>query len=107
MNQNPSGVQILKSAPQVLTSDIIETIDAISHIDSEQSLLEHIEHLDTLSRLTGYSATYAKEIVSDRLAEFEQPDHGEHRASFSRQGGGSSEEFGDAAVTSLFGILVR
>lgn len=86
--------------------EFIETRDAISHLDSE-GLSEHLEHLDSLAELTGYDATAAKEIVSDRLARFEEPDHGEYRPSFSRHGRGSSDEFGDAAVASLFGNLVK
>lgn len=87
--------------------EFVETREAISHLNSEQSLSEHLEHLDALAELTGYDAANAKEIVSDRLAEFEEPDHGEYRPSSSRHSGDSSAEFGDAAVASLFGNLVK
>ena len=92
---------------QMVRYEFFETGEAISHLDSEQSLSEHLEHLDSLADLSGYDATNAKEVVYDRLAEFEEPDHGEYRPSFSRHGGGSSEEFGDAAIASLFGNLVK
>ena len=92
---------------QMVRYEFFETRNAISHLDSEESLSEYMEHLDSLAVLTGYDAADAKEIVSDRLAEFEDPDHGEYRPSFSRHGGGSSEEFGDASIASLFGNLVK
>ncbi len=87
--------------------EFFETTDAISHLDSEQSLSEHLEHLDSLAKISGYDATDAKETVYDRLAEFDEPDHGEYRPHFSKHGGESSEEFGDAAIASLFGNLVK
>lgn len=92
---------------QAVRYEFIETRDAISHLDSEQSLSEHLEHLDSLAELSGYDATVAKGIVSAQLAVFGGPDHTEYRPSFSRHGHGSSEEFGDAAVASLFGNLVK
>ena len=46
--------------------EFIETRDAIGHLDSQQSLSEHLEHLDTLAELTGYDPASAKEIVSDQ-----------------------------------------
>ncbi len=87
--------------------EFTDTREAISHLDSEQSLSEHLEHLDSLAELTGYDATNAREVVTDRLVEFEDPDHGEYRPSLSRRGDGTSEEFGDAALASLFGSLVK
>jgi DNA polymerase III delta prime subunit len=84
-----------------------ETRDAIGHLDSEQSLSEHLEYLDSLAKLTGYDATDAKRVVFGRLAELEEKDHDEYRPSFSRHGRPSPEEFGDAAVSSLFGNLVK
>lgn len=87
--------------------EFTETRDAISHLDSEQSLAEHLEHLDALAELTGYDGANAKEIVSTRLAECEEPDDTEYRPSFSRRAGGRSEEFDDTAIASLFGNLVR
>jgi len=87
--------------------EFTETRDAISHLDSKQSLSEHLEHLDALAELTGYYSAIAREIVCNRLAECEEPDDTEYRPSFSRRAGGSSEEFDDAAIASLFGNLVR
>lgn len=92
---------------RIVRYELIETRDAISHLDSEQSLSEYLEHLDSLAELTGYDATDAKQIVYDRLGEFEEPDHGEHQPSFSGHGHGSSDEFGDAAVASLFASLIK
>ena len=99
--------EVVDAIDQVVRYEFKETRDAISHLDSEQSLSEHLEHLGALAELTGHDATDAEKIVSDRLAEFERPDHGEYRPSFFRHSGESSEEFGDAAIASLFGNLLR
>lgn len=63
-----------------------ETRDAISHLDSEESLSEHLDYLDSLAELTGHDAIKAKGIVSDRLAALEEPDHSEYRPRFSGHG---------------------
>ena len=84
-----------------------ETEDAISHLGSERELSEHLEHLDTLAALTGGDAERAKEIVSQRLGELEEPDYGEHRPSFSTRGSATGEEFSDESMRSLFLNLLR
>lgn len=99
--------EVVEAIDRMVRYEFVDTRDAIGHLDSEQSLSEHLEHLDSLAALTGYDPTDAKEIVSDRLAEFEEPDYSEHRPSYSRRGSGPSDEFGDAAVASLFGNLVK
>lgn len=99
--------EVADAIDQMVRYEFTDTREAISHLDSEQSLSEHLEHLDSLAELTGYDAANAKEVVSERLAEFEEPDYGEYRPSLSRRGDGTSEEFGDAAVASLFGSLVK
>ena len=83
------------------------TEDTVSQLDSEQSLVEHLEYLDTLAGLTGENTEDAQEIVSMRLNEFEEQDHGEHRPSFSRSGSATGEEFSDEAIQSLFGNLLQ
>lgn len=92
---------------QMVSYEFIETEDAIRHLDSEDYLLEHLEYLTSLAELTGYDATSAKGIVSDRLAEFNEEDQTEYRPSFSRYSPRASEKFGDAEVTSLFRNLVK
>lgn len=92
---------------EMVRYELSETRDNISHLDSEESLSEHLEHLDSLAILTGYDVTDAKEVVFRRLAELEERDHDEYRPSFSGHGRAPSEEFGDAAISSLFGNLVK
>ena len=87
--------------------ELWETEDAISHLGSERELAEHLEHLDTLAALIGEDAEGAKEVVLQRLGEFEEPDHGEHRPSFSRRGNATGEEFSDESMRSLFLNLLR
>lgn len=92
---------------RVASYEFTETSDAISHLDSEQHLSEHMEQLDTLARLTGYDAEPAKGIVSERLAQFEEPDHGDYRPSMTRSSGSGEDRFDDDAILSLFSNLVR
>ena len=92
---------------QMIRYEFFDTRNAIWHLDSEQSLNEYLDHLDSLAAISGYDATDAKEIVYDRLAELEEPVHDEHRPSFSRRGGELSEEFGNVAIASLFGNLMK
>ena len=91
----------------VLHYEFYETEDAISHLDSENELSEHLEHLDTLAALTGEDAERAKNIVLQRLSELEELDYGEHRPSFSSRGSTTSEKFSDEAMRSLFLNLLR
>ena len=87
--------------------EFYETEDAISHLDSENELSEHLEHLDSLAALTGEDAERAKYIVLQRLSELEELDYREHRPSFASRGSTTSEEFSDDAMRSLFSSLLQ
>ncbi|MGR3420843.1 MAG: nSTAND3 domain-containing NTPase [Paracoccus sp. (in: a-proteobacteria)] len=99
--------QVGDAIDQMACYEFTEIRDTIRNLDSEQSLLEHREHIDNLAELTGYDATEAKEIIADKISELEEPEHDEHQPTFSSRGSGSSEEFNDAALSSLFGNLVK
>lgn len=101
----PSKVD--EALDQMIDFECNQTYDAISHLDSEQALSEHLQHLESLAALTGCNIAVAKQVVSERLAELEEPDHDEYRPSFSRNSVSASQEFGDAEVASLFGNLVK
>ncbi|MYD76767.1 MAG: hypothetical protein F4244_09225 [Gammaproteobacteria bacterium] len=83
-----------------------ETKNTISCLDSEQSLHEHLEYLENLARLTGINTDRAQETVLEKLNNYEEQDHGEHRPSFSRSGGTADGEFSNEAIRSLFGSLL-
>lgn len=83
------------------------TWDAINHLDSEQDLSEHKEHLDALAGLTGRDARAAKEIIKERLAELEAPDLPEERTSSTSPFQFSREDFNDEALRSLFSNLIN
>lgn len=87
--------------------ELFETSNAISHLDSEGSLSEHLGHLDSLAALTGYDPKTAKETVYDRIAELEEPKQDAVRPEFSGPRPSSGGEFSDAALASLFGNLVK
>ena len=92
---------------RMVSYEFTETRDAISHLDSQEGLLEHLDYLDSLAEITGHNVIRAKEIVSQRLAECDVQDQDEYRPSFSRHGRASPAEFGDAEISSLFGTLVK
>lgn len=83
-----------------------DTQDAISHLDSKQSLSEHNEHLEMLAGLTGRDARAAREIINERLAELEEPELEEEHLSFSSRVRSSSDDFNDDALQSLFSKLI-
>lgn len=87
--------------------EFAQTSDAIGYMDSEDSLSEHLGYLDSLAKLTGRDPEHAKLIVSERLAQFEEPDHGEYGTGFSPSRSQSHEEFDDEALQSLFSNLLR
>lgn len=91
---------------EVVRYEFEETADATSHMESEDSLLEQLEHLDALAKLTGYDPEEAKQIVADRLHEIVEPDYSEHRPSFSSKASGAEREFSDAELRSLFFNLI-
>ena len=104
-DETPESVEEMIS--YAIDYELSETDDAINHLDSEQSLIEHLEYLDALAALTGESVEVAKEIVSQRLGEFEEPDYGEHQLIFPAGRESVGEEFSDEAIRSLFGNLLR
>ena len=104
---DPAPETVQEAIDGAVHYELSETYDAISHLDSEHSLSEHLGYLDILAKLTGYDAESAKEIVSQRLSECEEPDYGEHRPSFSRSGSSTGEDFSDEAIQSLFWNLLR
>ena len=86
---------------------LFSTEDAISHLDSEDELSEHLEHLEALEELTGEDADDAKKIVLHRLSELQVPEYEEYRPDFTRSGGVKGEEFSDDAMHNLFSNLLR
>ena len=84
-----------------------DTQDAISHLDSEQSLSEHIEYLNELAELTGRDASAANEIVNKRLIRFDAPQWSEDRPIFGSRHRSSHEDFNDDALRSLFSNLIN
>ena len=61
---------------------------------------------EAISKTTGINPDSALQAVSEKLAQYEQPDYGEHRGSFSRPQQSQSTEFSDDALVSLFSNLV-
>ena len=88
--------------------ELEETSDAISHLDSEQSLSEQLEHIEALGRLTGRNIDAALQTVNERLYQFQEPDYSEERVNISsRSSGRATEVFSDDCMRSLFSTLLE
>ncbi len=83
-----------------------ETKDAISHLDTHQDLSEHLEHLESLAKVTGFNSDDAKQIVSDRMSELDEPDYSDHHISVPHVKSRFDREFSDEELHSLFSSLV-
>ncbi|WP_420412398.1 restriction endonuclease [Roseibium sp.] len=83
------------------------TGEAISHLDTEDSLTEHLDYLDSLAKLTGRDPEEAKSVVFDRISEIEESDHEERSTGFSPSRRQGNEKFDDDDLISLFSNLLR
>lgn len=81
--------------------------DAISDLSTVDELREHIEFLESLSSVTGYSPSHAVNIVKDRINEFEDHEPTEKSASFPPQSNDFEEKFTDSDLKSLFSSLIK
>jgi energy-coupling factor transporter ATP-binding protein EcfA2 len=100
----PDNVQAVLDS--TIDYELEETEGAISHLDSEQSLSEQIDYLDSLAKLTGRDASTAKEIINEKLSELEETQWSEERPSFPSRPGSERENFNDDALRSLFSGLI-
>ena len=120
-DEMPNNVQeILESA---IGYEFTETEDASRHLDSEQSLSEHLDYIDTLAELTWHNPQHARDVINQRLAELEYTEWPEKHPSFLGRSlpaskwpekhpsflGRSlpaSKEFDDNALYSMFSKLI-
>lgn len=84
-----------------------ETREATSHLDSEGDLLEHLEYLKSLAKLTGFDLDHAEMVVHDRISEIEESDPSERASGYSPRRERSEEKFSDDDIKSLFSNLIR
>jgi len=84
-----------------------DTSEAISHLDTESSLSEHLDYLDALAKLTGRDPEMAKSVVYERLSKIEESRHEERSTGFSPSIRRNDEEFGDSDLVSMFSSLLR
>lgn len=102
----PETVQ--ETIDQAVGYELEHTDDAVSHLDSEQALSEQLSLLDTLEELTGQNANAARDVVSEKLVQYERPDHDDHEYSgYSGRSGSQGDDFDDSALNSLFSTLVQ
>ncbi|MDA0155547.1 ATPase family protein associated with various cellular activities (AAA) [Vibrio crassostreae] len=106
---------MLDTAPQQV-SDIInqlvsyefnDTRNAISHLDTEDELSEHLEFLSELAKITKHDLEKSKMIVLDRINELEEEDSANQNTSYTPRSNRDKEEFSDDALKSLFSNLVK
>ena len=100
----PNNVQeILELA---IDYEFTMTEDASGHLDSEQSLSEHLSYIDTLAELTGHSPQHARDVINQRLTELESTEWPEELPSFRGRSLPASKEFDDNALYSMFSKLI-
>ena len=100
----PNNVQeILEWA---IDCEFTMTEDASGHLDSEQSLSEHLNYIDTLAELTGHSPQHARDVINQRLIELENTEWPEELPSFRGRSLPASKEFDDNALYSMFSKLI-
>ena len=80
---------------------------AIDELESEESLSEHLEHIDTLGALTGRDTERVKAVITERLADFPDEQFSEEPPSVLSRSVRTSEEFDDRALYSLFSNLIE
>lgn len=99
----PSGRALRKA----IDYEFSDTREAISQLDTEDGLKEHLEYLDSLAKLAELDPKKAKSVVYERLSEIEESRHEERSIGFSPSRRRNGEEFGDNDLVSLFSNLLR
>lgn len=84
-----------------------DTRHAISHLSSEDDLIEHLEYLKSLAKLTGYDLQQAKIVINDRISELNESDTSEKTTGYTPRRERNEEKFGDDDLKSLFSNLIR
>ncbi len=87
--------------------EFTDTRDAISHLDTESDLTEHLDYLDSLARLTGRDPENAKTVIYDRISDIEESDYEERQTDFSPSRRQGNEKFDDNDLKSLFSNLLQ
>ncbi|TDG14971.1 AAA family ATPase [Seongchinamella unica] len=87
--------------------EFTETRDAISDLDTESELAEHIDFLALLAKITGHNSDHAKSVVQDRILELEEVEPSEQSASIFPRRNHTEEKFTDDDLKSLFSNLIK
>ena len=106
MNDSES-TSIATALERAVEYEFSDTRNAISHLDTEDGLTEHIDYLDSLAALTGRDPEAAKSVVHGRLAEIEEPDYEERHTDLIPSRRRQSEEFNDDDLISMFSNLLQ
>lgn len=91
---------------QLVSYEFNDTRNAISHLDTEDELSEHLEFLSELAKITKHDLEKSKMIVLDRINELEE-DSANQNTSYTPRSNRDKEEFSDDALKSLFSNLVK
>ena len=90
----------------IIDHEFAESNDAIDYLDSEQSLLEYIDHIDALAEITGRDPKFVKKAIYQRLAEFTNEQRLEEHPDFFPRSRQTHEVFDDYELHSLFSNLI-
>lgn len=101
------SVEIESRLESAIDYELNQTSDAISHLNSEDDLSEHLVHIEDLAKLTGRDPNTANQIIEERIADYEQRHQYEERSSIQPNAGSFREDFNDDALRSLFSNLIK
>ena len=90
----------------IIDHEFAESNDAIDYLDSEQCLLEHIDHIDALAEITGRDPKFVKKAIYQRLAEFTNEQCLEEHPDFFPRSKQTHGVFDDSELYSLFSNLI-
>ncbi|MEQ9248227.1 MAG: ATP-binding protein [Nitratireductor sp.] len=97
---------LIESMNNAISFEFDETELAIDHYESEEELLEHIGHLETLALLTDFDATMAKSVVNNKITNMIRTDHDEFIPDTSNVKKGDNSDYSDEDIKSLFSTLM-
>ena len=92
---------------QAVNYEFTETRHAISHLDTENELTEHIDFLTSLAKISGHDLEYAKSIIQNRIDQIEESETGGVETSFPSSKDHNDETFTDSDLKSLFSSLIN
>lgn len=104
---NDIAVHVHEAIESAVKFEFTETWHAISNLNTENELTEHIDFLTSLAKVSGHCPDQAKAIVLSRINNLEEDEPYEKEAYFPSSKSIVDEKFTDSDIKSLFSNLIR